>query len=226
MLSEVELVAKLDHPKWQVRNQAIKAIGKVSSEESKQHLMATIKDHRPSNMLKRFLGEPYHQVGFIRRNAWTALKNQKLNSDEFLAVLPLGLDDCYYEVRTATWSALDMMFNQHAWECPEEIKADLKARVKREKNFEIFLSMLPVLEHLMSNEEILALATKVRKFKPWRVRGAYFDLLCRLYEKKRIGYDEIKPHLNTVHLRSDYFKPIFLLKEKRQNLDKLLEVDK
>lgn len=226
MIPETELVAKLDHPKWQVRNLAIKAIGKISSEESKQHLLATIKDHRPSGWVKKVLGEPFHQVGFIRRNAWSALKNQKISIEEFLKVLPLGLDDGYYEVRTATWQNLDKMFNQDAWECPQELKVELKERVLREKNFEIFLAMLPVVEHLMNNEEILSLATKVRRFKPWRVRGAYFDLLCRLYQNKRIGYEEIKPHLNTVHLRSDYFKPIFLLKEKRQNLDKLFEVDK
>jgi hypothetical protein len=226
MLTEVELVTKLDHPRWQVRNQAIKAIGQVPSEESKQHLLATIKDDRPSGLIKRLLGEPFLQVGFIRRNAWTALQNQKIRTEEFLVILPIGLDDCYYEVRTATWHALDYMFKQQNWECPEELRLDLKARVMREKNFEIFLAMLPVLEHLMDNNEILSLAGKIRKFKPWRVRGSYFDLLCRLYENKRISYDEIKPHLNKVHLRSDYFKPIFLLKEKRQNLDKLLEVDR
>ena len=225
MLS-AEVESRLKHPKWQIRNQAIKTLGQTNFEASKQHLLEILKDRRPATWIKRMLGEPCHQVGFIRRNAWTALQKQDLNGEEFLEVLPVGLADQYFEVRTATWNTLGVMFNKGHWSCPEEWKNKLKVTVHKEKNFEIFLAMLPVLEHLMSNDEILFLSVKVRKFKPWRVRGAYLDLLYSLYKSDRLSYGELKPHINTVHLRSDYFKPTFLLKEKRQNLDKLIEVGK
>ena len=185
-------------------------------------LLEVIRDRHPSTWIKKILGEPFYQVGFIRRNAWMALKNQKVTKEEFFEVLNLGLEDSYYEVRSSAWQALAHKLLVEHWEIDFELKQNLKTLILKEKNFEILLAMMPGLEKLLEIDEILEFSHKVRKFKSWRVRGAYFDLLVSLYEKEILTDEKLKPYLNTVHLRSDYFKPIFLLKEKRQNLDRLI----
>ena len=77
-------------------------------------------------MDQKLLGEPFHQVGFIRRNAWTALKNQDLSKDEFFELLQIGLNDPYYEVRTVSWQALAQKLEKEGWDLTGELKSDLK----------------------------------------------------------------------------------------------------
>jgi len=218
-----EFAAKLNHPKWQVRNLAVKNLGEHSDEQYKNLLISLIKDRRSSSIVKRFLGEPFYQVGFIRRNAWNGLLKQALSQDEFFAILPLGIEDPYYEVRSASWKVLDHMLYTRQWQCSNEWKEHLKFKILKERNFEIMLAMMPLMEKVMEMNEILNFSHKVKTFKSWRVRGAFFDLLCNLFKRKMLSQDQIRAYLPIVHLRSDYFKPIFLLKEKRQNLDRELE---
>lgn len=222
-MTQEELENRVKHSKWQVRNSALKVIGAKLEERSIEILKEILLDKRPSTWIKKVLGEPFHQVGFIRRNTWMALKKQAISESDFNVLLPNGLDDPYYEVRTATWDAIYYKLNDKSWHFTNEWEIKLKERVKKEKNFEILLAMLPSMEYIFDIDEILEFSHKIRKYKSWRVRGAYFDLLVSLYEKDLLPYEKLKPYLNNVHLRSDYFKPIFLLKEKRQNLDRLLE---
>ena len=225
-----QLIKQLESSKWSARNSALKKIGATRSSEAKGLVMALLKDRRRSSLWKQCLGEPFHQVGFTRRNAWMALNNQDLTMKELAGILPLGLDDPYYEVRSACWNTLGKYLQcgpkngDHLTEfTPTSLEvAKLKNRIYTENNFEIMIAMMSAADLLMNSEELLSLGHQVHQFKHWRVRAAYLDCLGRVVQLGRLTREHVEHELQSFNLRSEYFRPVFMLKEKGAELEKAL----
>ena len=67
--------------------------------------------------------------------------------------------------------------------------------------------------HLLKPEELLALGNGVQKNRHWRVRGAYLEALRYSVELKLCSAKTISDHIQNFSYRSDYFRPVFSLKE-------------
>lgn len=211
-----ELRDQLNHPKWQVRNLAVKACGQSQDPETLQLLVEVIQDQRPSAWWRRMLGDPYYQVGFTRRNAWMALGQRQCTWQKILPLLSYSLNDPYYEVRSALWKTLALCSqneNISSKDWDPELRQQLKTTWIAESHFEIVMAGLEAAPHLLTPDELLALGSGIQKNRHWRVRGAYLEALQRLVTMNLCSPESIAKHIENFNYRSDYFRPIFSLKE-------------
>lgn len=211
-----ELRGRLDHPKWPVRNQAVKSCSKDVRPQSLDLLLDTVADRRPAVWWRRWLGDPFFQVGFTRRNAWLALGHRRCPLNMFQHLLEDGLKDPYYEVRVAIWKTLTIAAREEniTWEAwAPELRASLKKAWIRETHFEIVSAGLEAAVHLLKPEELLALGDGVQKNRHWRVRGAYLEALRYSVKLELCTAKTISDHIQNFNYRSDYFRPVFSLKE-------------
>jgi len=211
---------------WQVRNQAVKDLGQCKGDEEAKHiLLAVIADRRTAVWWRRWLNDPFYQVGFTRRNAWQALQDQNLSLKELETCLALGLDDPYYEVRTATWNLLARLLAKEEESLSPSVREDLCKRMSREKNFEILTAALGVIDRVCCTETLLKWAEKVDTIKHWRVRAAYLEAMERSCRKGDLSRPVAEAILKRFNLRSEYFRPVFMLKERGSKLERSLKVE-
>lgn len=218
MIKENDDNAKqISHSKWQVRNVAIKELGKVSSSENAAYIVNVLKDLTPSPIWMQLFGEPLKQVGFIRRNAWKALENQPISEDTIVELFEIGINDSYYEVRAQMYRTIRAHIEQKRFQPKTEMINHIVDRLHNEKNFEVRIACIEMIPHIMNKEQIINTANKIIACKEWRVRESFLDILCKLTENGVFKKDDLDPVLNAFNMGSEYFKPIFLLKEKELN---------
>jgi hypothetical protein len=131
-------------------------------------------------------------------------------------LLKEGLKDPYYEVRVAIWKTLALSARKEniTWEAWQpELRESLKKAWIQETHFEIVSAGLEAAVHLLKPEELLALGHGVQKNRHWRVRGAYLEALRYSVELKLCSPKAISDHIQNFNYRSDYFRPVFSLKE-------------
>jgi len=216
----------LGSPHWKIRNIAVKQLGELKDVEAKDVLLEVIADQRPALWWRRFLGDPFYQVGFTRRNAWQALSKHSPNIEALdEKLIYLGLDDPYYEVRTATWALLSQVLGDNETAPSTSLKENLKHRILQEENFEILTAALGVFERVCDGETLLEWASKVEVIKHWRVRAAYLEALERCCQKGQLNREQVEPLLKSFNLRSEYFRPVFILKEHGSRLERSLKVE-
>lgn len=216
----------LQHGDWRIRNTAVKRLGKMPCPEAAKALLEVLGDRRPASWWRRCLGDPFFQVGFTRRNAWQALRGQEVEWEALSSCLMFGMSDPYYEVRAACWETLGYFLrkNPKHIEIPANEIQRWQSLVREEQNFEIAMGMLSAVDAFMSPDDVLALAPKVRSFKHWRVRGAYLECLGRVVKSGQLSTELVERELQGFNLRSEYFRPIFMLKEKGAELEQLLKM--
>jgi|SaaInlStandDraft_1057018.scaffolds.fasta_scaffold75155_2 hypothetical protein len=209
--------------RWEVRNIAVKELGKRKGEEgAKETLLDVVSDRRPSVWWRRLMGEPFFQVGFSRRNAWASLAEHTPSLEEIEASLDQGLDDPYYEVRTAIWKLLAVVLKDKDVNVPVSLKENLRQRMNSEGDFEILTAALGVSDRIYEMDELLAWSSKLDAFKHWRVRAAYLDAIERCCDRGILRREEVEPVLKNFNLRSEYFQPVFMLKEHGSRLERSL----
>lgn len=224
-LTEIKEKA-LGHPRWQVRNLAVKELGaRQQDPQAMSALIELINDRRPSSWWRRLLGDPFYQVGFIRRNAWQGLAKHNSSIGEIEHLISLGLEDPYYEVRTATWHLLGKLMQETDSEMSEGLKQDLRNRILNENDFEILTASLGVFDLVSEKELFISWATKAEHIKHWKVRAAYLKAMERRCRRNEISLAEAEALLQRFNLRSEYFKPVFMLKEHGSRLERSLKVE-
>lgn len=209
------------HPLWSRRNIAVKAIGSITSEQARDHLLEIVADRRPSSWWRRCMGDPLHQVGFIRRNAWQGLYQQEVHLHHIRPHLDHGLSDAYYEVRAACWKLLARCLQEGHETSPGE-KEKWEQGLLKENNVEILEAGLGCLERVVSPDRLMDLASHVNAVKHWRVRAAYLEAMERLSREKTMDAQRLRDALSRFNMRSEYFRPIFMLKEKGAQLEKVI----
>ena len=218
-----QIISDLQHKNWNVRNGAIKQLAKIKSPATMDSLINFIKDRRPASFWRRLMGEKYYQVGFSRRNAWDALREQAIGIDEILPILDIGFSDPYYEVQSSTWTTLGHALRKSNIKLPLELQQQLKNRLTNEDNFEITMAALSTAELIFSPEELLKFSVNLEKFKHWRVRASYLECLGRAVKLGQITGEMVEKQLKAFNLRSEYFRPIFMLKEKGAQLEQMIK---
>lgn len=218
-----KILSDLQHKNWNLRNASIKQLAKIKSADSIRLIIGFIKDRRPASSWRKLLGEKYHQVGFSRRNAWDALREQAISAEDIMPILALGLHDPYYEVRASTWNTLGYALRKNSDSCSPEILKKLKENLLKEENFEITMAALSMAELILTPQELLDFSSQLVKFKHWRVRAAYLECLGRSVKMGHLSGEDVEKQLHAFNLRSEYFRPIFMLKEKGAQLEQMIK---
>ncbi len=221
-LNSSSLPPDLCSPDWLKRNRAIKTLTAASHENSLA-LLAIITDRRPSPLWKKIVGESYYQVGFIRRNAWRAMAQQSLSLQTWNTILPLGLHDPYWEVRSACLDCLIRHIKRQVLPSDFVPAESVLQKLLRERSFEVIRSGLHALAYLQGGERLLEHHAKFSEHPDWIIREAFVEYLQWSLEQGRITGAQVRSHLDPLNPFCAYFRPIFSLQERRRQLEACLD---
>jgi UDP-N-acetylglucosamine--N-acetylmuramyl-(pentapeptide) pyrophosphoryl-undecaprenol N-acetylglucosamine transferase len=195
---------------WERRNLGVKLIGLLTARDDIRLLLALLGDKRPAPLIKRMVGGDYVQVGFIRRNAITALGRIGESSPEIEAALLAAFDDPYYEVRAAAArvsARLSPFLNDRA-----AIVAGLR-RLLSDRWLEVAGSAAQALGKVGSAYDALPALVGLKDARFWRLRAAALEGLLSLVDRGESGDPTaLTAALNGFVLTSTDFKPEFEIK--------------
>lgn len=205
---------------WKERNIGVKLSAFFRTEEAKETLIEIVTDKTKGPLLNRILGEPFKNVGFLRRNSFLALREYNWKQNELKRILKIGFIDPYYEVRTA--SLLLAQKQSLLLSNDDEIITCIKKLLK-EKEFEVVKEALLLLGEIGKENEIeIILSFKNHFF--WQVRESALIALRRIIERGvNIEKEKIKNELLKFNLNSTDYKPLFTLKQNYRKILQLLE---
>ena len=206
----------LKDQRWPIRNEGVKLVGLLGYRERLSFLLALLRDRTPAPFFQRILGGDYRQVGFIRRNAVTAIGRLGVYDAPVRAVLLDLLADPYYEVRSAAALAFaDLAHGPETadadGERDEEVLNGLRGLL-RESSFEIRSGAMRALGKMGDG----AVTEWLRPFYQdpnGKVRQAVIDALADLVRRKMIAdLDDLREELDDILVTSNHFEPEFPIK--------------
>lgn len=205
---------------WKERNIGVKLSAFFKTEEAKEALINIITNKTKGPLLQRLLGEPFKNVGFLRRNSFLTLRECNLQLNELKSILKIGFNDPYYEVKTA--SLLLAQKNNSLLLNDEEIIYSAK-ELLNEKEFEVVKEAVLLLGEIGKEGEIeIILSLKNHFF--WQVRESALIAIRRSLERGlKIDKEKIKNEILKFNLTSTDFKPLFTLKQNYRKILELLE---
>ncbi len=210
----------LASPAWQTRNIGVKLVGLLHLTERLELILFILTDPTPAPLWHRLLGGDRRQVGFIRRNAITVLKQLDIWNDAVRETLLKALTDPYFEVRSNAASAVAHF--------AEEIGAD-EAFLKqldvniREHNFEVVRAAFFALAEIDRRPETYDKMKKMYLHPNWRIREALLHCLKRFVERGVLSADTVQKEIDQLLLTSTGFVPRFQLRERMLELSKVLK---
>jgi UDP-N-acetylglucosamine--N-acetylmuramyl-(pentapeptide) pyrophosphoryl-undecaprenol N-acetylglucosamine transferase len=195
---------------WERRNLGVKLVGLLHARDRLPLLLALLADKRRASWPKRLLGGDYEQVGFIRRNAITAIGRLGVVTPEVEATLISAFADPYFEaraeaVRTASRLA-DRLVSRAA--IVEGLRGLLKDRW-----LEVAAAAAEALGRIGGADDALPALLAMKDERFWMVRAAALRGLVSLVERGEGGDPRaLLEGLNQFVLTSTDFKPEFQIK--------------
>ena len=212
----------LKDERWPIRNEGVKLAGLLGYRDRLPFLLALLRDRTPAPFFQRLLGGDYRQVGFIRRNAVTAIGRLGVYDAPVRAVLLDLLADPYYEVRSAAARAFaDLAHGAETVDADGERDAEALNGLRgllRESSFEIRSAAIRALGRMGDG----AVAEWLRPFYQdpnGKVRQAVIDALADLVGRKMIvDLDGLREELDDILVTSNHFEPDFPIKRTMNRL--------
>ena len=212
----------LRNERWPIRNEGVKLAGLLGYRDRLPFLLALLRDRTPAPFFQRLLGGDYRQVGFIRRNAVTAIGRLGVYDAPVRAVLLDLLADPYYEVRSAAARAFaDLAHGPETVDADGERDAEVLNGLRcllRESSFEIRSAAIRALGRMGDG----AVAEWLRPFYQdpnGKVRQAVIDALADLVGRKMIAdLDGLRDELDDILVTSNHFEPDFPIKRTMNRL--------
>ena len=206
----------LKSERWPIRNEGVKLAGLLGYRDRLPFLLALLRDRTPAPFFQRLLGGDYRQVGFIRRNAVTAIGRLGVYDAPVRAVLLDLLADPYYEVRSAAALAFaDLAHGAEMVDADGERDAEVLNGLRgllRESSFEIRSAAIRALGRMGDG----AVTEWLRPFYQdpnGKVRQAVIDALADLVGRKLIAdLDGLREELDGILVTSNHFDPDFPIK--------------
>ncbi len=196
--------------RWPIRNEGVKLAGLLGYRDRLPFILALLRDRTPAPLFQRLLGGDYRQVGFIRRNAVTAIGRLGVYDAPVRAALLDLLTDPYYEVRSAAARAFADLAPETG-ERDAEVLNGLSGLL-RESSFEIRSAAIRALGRMGDG----AVADGLRPFYQdpnGKVRQAVIDALADLVMRKMIvDLDGLREELDDILVTSNHFEPDFPIK--------------
>lgn len=214
----------LNSSNWWHRNLGVKLAFYFKDDEFKKKLIKMILSDEKGTFLRRIFGERKKEVGFIRRNIFYSLKNYELTKEEVKNLFLKGIDDDYYEVRSAS-----LIFAQNFAEklYDEEIRRKLRRKLLCDKEFEVKKEAVLLLGEIGSEEDVSDIL-KLSDDYYWQVREAVLIAIKRLLEREVIkDINFIRKNLENFNITATDFKPYFSIKDNyRRLMSELMKVEK
>ena len=202
----------LAHRNWEARNLGVKLAGLLEGREKLSLVLALLKDRRPAAWYKRLFGGDFEQVGFIRRNALTAVGRLGTVTPEVEDVLAAALADPYYEARAESCRAITALDRHLSDGGRTRLIAGL-ITLLRDRWLEVAATAAEALGHVGGEADArpALLALKAHKF--WMVRAAGLRGLQALVERGRAGdLDRLDPEVRGFALTATDFRPEFTIR--------------
>ena len=212
----------LKNERWSIRNEGVKLAGLLGFRDRLPFLLALLRDRTPAPFFQRLLGGDYRQVGFIRRNAVSAIGRLGVYDAPVRAVLLDLLADPYYEVRSAAARAFaDLAHGKETVDADGERDAEVLNGLRgllRESSFEIRSAAIRALGRMGDG----AVAEWLRPFYQdpnGKVRQAVIDALADLVGRKMIvDLDGLREELDDILVTSNHFEQDFPIKRTMNRL--------
>lgn len=200
----------LVNDEWEARNLGVKLLGLLDAREKVPLLLALLADRTPAPRLQRILGGDFAQVGFVRRNVYTALARLDVVDAGVEEALLAGFSDPYWEVRTEaarTAARFAGRLARHA-----EVVAALRKGLS-DRNLEAAAAAAEALGVLGSEKDALPALLALADYRFWKVRAAALRGVLSLVERGEVGdREKLKKALPGFLLTSTDFRPQFEMK--------------
>jgi UDP-N-acetylglucosamine--N-acetylmuramyl-(pentapeptide) pyrophosphoryl-undecaprenol N-acetylglucosamine transferase len=197
---------------WEPRNLGVKLMGLLQAREKLPLILAILTDRRPAPWYARLLGGDLEQVGFVRRNALTAVARLGVVTGEVESVLLAGLSDPYFEARAEaarTIAALDALLSE-----PARARAvvGLTGRLG-DRWVEVAAAAAEALGHVGDETNALPVLLGLQDNRQWIVRSAGLRGLRYLVERGKAGdLDDLEKRVRGYVLTATDFRPEFQIK--------------
>jgi UDP-N-acetylglucosamine--N-acetylmuramyl-(pentapeptide) pyrophosphoryl-undecaprenol N-acetylglucosamine transferase len=202
--------ALLIHPAWQERNLGVKLLGLLHATEKVPALLTLFHDKKPVSLLKRLLGGDFEQVGFIRRNAISALvRMNEINAGVEKALLA-GLTDPYYEVRAESANAVAFFGNKFS---PTSDFIAALLPLLTDKNIDVCVAAAEALGKIGGEHDALPALLGLWDSRLWKFRAAVLRGILHMVDRGQVTHLEIlETQVPRFILTSTDFAPRFEIK--------------
>ncbi|MGE5357392.1 MAG: HEAT repeat domain-containing protein, partial [Bacteroidales bacterium] len=192
-------------------NLGVKLLGLLQSREHAPALARMIVDRTPAGLIARCLGGDFRQVGFIRRNALTALARLGAVSEEIEQALVVALADPYYEARAEAARTAATLAESLATRRAEVL--DALERCTRGKSIEVAAAAAEALGAVGEGERAVHALVGLAEARFWKVRAAALVGLLRLVQRHKCGdVAAVERAIRRFVLTSTDFQPQFQIK--------------
>jgi len=195
---------------WEARNLGVKLLGLLGATEKVPLLLALLGDRTPAPAFQRLLGGDFAQVGFVRRNAYTALGRLGVVDAGVEAALLAGLADPYWEVRAEAARTAARFAGRLARRA--EVVAALVGGLA-DRNLEAAAAAAEALGVLGTEADALPALLGLADYRFWKVRAAALKGILALVERGEVRESgTLKRALPAFLLTSTDFRPQFEMK--------------
>ena len=197
---------------WEARNLGVKLLGLLEGREKLPLVVALLKDRRPAPWYKRLLGGDFEQVGFIRRNALTAIARLGTVTPEVEDALAAALADPYYEARAEACRTITALDRHLSDEGRTRLIAGLAALLG-DRWLEVAAAAAEALGHVGGETDARPALLALVDHKYWLVRAAGLRGLHALVERGRAGnLDTLEQAARGFALTATDFRPEFTIR--------------
>jgi UDP-N-acetylglucosamine--N-acetylmuramyl-(pentapeptide) pyrophosphoryl-undecaprenol N-acetylglucosamine transferase len=197
---------------WEARNLGVKLLGLLEGREKLPLVLALLKDRRPAPWYKRLFGGDFEQVGFIRRNALTAVARLGAATPEVEDVLAAALADPYYEVRAEACRAITALDRHLSDQGRARLITGLIALLG-DRWLEVAAAAAEALGHVGGEADARPALLAQVGHKYWLVRAAALRGLHALVERGRAGdLDTLEQAARGFALTATDFRPEFTIR--------------
>ncbi|MCK6685607.1 MAG: glycosyltransferase [Thermoanaerobaculia bacterium] len=205
-------------PGWEDRNLGVKLLGLLGATDKVPLIVALLSSRTPAPLLERLFGGDFAEVGFIRRNALTALGRLGVVDPAVEETLLTAFRDPYYEVRCEA-ARVVARFGPRLTRRAEFIAALSKG--VEDRDIEAAGACAEALGQIGGEEDALPVLLAMREREYWKVRSAALKGIITLVERGKVtDLSRLETSLAAFPLISTDFVPQFELKA---NYKKLLE---
>jgi len=199
-------------PRWEARNLGVKLIGLLQARDRVALLVGLLQDRTPAPRLQRLFGGDFRQVGFIRRNALTALGRLGVVTPEVEEALLAAFADPYFEARVEAARATAALDASLGAAARERLVAALIAQL-RDPWIEVAAAAAEALGRVGGEADALPALLSMQSFQYWIVRSAALRGLLSLVERGRAGnLAALEPQLRGFVLSATDFRPEFMIR--------------
>lgn len=195
---------------WESRNLGVKLLGLLGACDRVPLIVALLKDRTPAPLLQRLCGGDFAQVGFVRRNALTALGRLGCVTPDVEEVLLAAFDDPYFEAR-AEAARVAARLGGRLTRLREVSEA--LAKGTRDRDLEAACACAEALGAAGDGAVALPALLAMRSERYWRLRASALKGLLSLVERGEVAdLPALARELPSFPLVSTDFAPQFELK--------------